>query len=186
MKSDGCHRALYDGHAAGGGAILKRIVSIGIGLALLAGCRSGSSLPPTPPSTTLGRGASIIGVDAGSLVGVDAGTVAATAASPAARACLAERVSLMADAPGGRGDALQLSAATSVAGVTIAWKASAGTLSSTTGPDVAWTPPRVAGIHTVDATFTDTRTGERVTLTWTVQDDGQAATSMAPAPSGCP
>jgi hypothetical protein len=125
-------------------------------------------------------------VDAGSFIGVDAGTMTTTSASPAARACLAERVSLMADAPGGRGDALQLSAATSVAGVTIAWKASAGTLSSTTGPDVAWTPPRVAGTHRVEATFTDPRTSERVTLTWTVHDDGQAATSVAPAPSGCP
>jgi hypothetical protein len=165
---------------------LKRIVSIGIGLAVLAGCRSGSSLPSNPAGTALGRGASLVGVDAGTFIGVDAGTMTTAAASPAAaRACLAERVSLLADGPGGRGEVLQLTAATSVAGVTIAWKASAGTLSTTTGPDVAWTPPRFAGTHTLDATFSDPRTGEQVTLTWTVHDDGQAATSVAPVPSGC-
>ncbi|MEB3328733.1 MAG: hypothetical protein VKQ33_05830 [Candidatus Sericytochromatia bacterium] len=163
---------------------MQRVLTVGIGLALLAGCRGNAPLSGAAPAAAIPRGATLIGLDAGTLVGVDAGSMAASGAR-SSPSCLAQRVHLPAAPEPVRGQPLPLAVEASVTGLRIDWSASAGTLSSPSGPEVAWTVPDGDGSFTAQALVTSPA-GETLTLTWVLSSEGTTLTLAAPTSPPCP
>jgi hypothetical protein len=187
---------------------MQRFLSLGLGLALVAGCRGASPGALNAGVESLDGAAPLIGTDAGTFIGPDAGTFIGPDAgtfigpdgdtligpdggtlqtSTATRSvnCLARSVFVPTPEASVAAEPLSVSFDSSVVGLRATWQATAGALSTTTGREVSWTPPAAAGTYSLEATLTAPN-GEQLRLVWTATVEGAVVKVAPPAPRNCP